>query len=706
MTSAPSSPDSDSSAQDQLFKAEQLQILAQHTKSGAFASLLTATLFCYVLIGQVRSDVLFTWMTIVCLLAFFRRPGTHAILEKMVTINLWHFIRLGNGVAGVTWGVAAFYLFPADSLLHQAFHALLIGGLVAGGIAFYAVDLPSYICLVVPTITPLIIRHFTLSDSVHRMMSYLVLYYMLLMIITTKKSNKLAIKNIKLGQQNRKLVGELQKEQQETQAINHQLAQEIDERKEIEQELSSYRDHLEKLVEQRTEDLQSEIKIRRHSEEQLEHQAYHDALTGLPNRVFLKERLERSMKRALRSEKKLALLFMDLNNFKNVNDSMGHNAGDQLLQEVAKRLKSCCREEETVARFSGDEFMIIIENVEQGVEEVFSFCTRILKTLAKPQRIAENDLQISASIGISFFPDDAGDVETLIRNSDMAMYKAKADPKQNIALFTQNMDDEMQLRVTMERELNQAVLHREFVLHFQPKIDIRTGTIAGAEALIRWQKPDAGLVPPNLFIPVAEASGLIHPMGEWALEESCRQAKKWVEAGFSDFNMAVNISANQFQRFNLPEKVRQILAEIELPPANLTLEITENIVMEDVESAIRVMDSLAVQGVGIAIDDFGTGYSSLSYLKRFPINILKIDRSFVQELPYNEDDMVIASTIIDLAHNMGATVVAEGVETEEQLQVMKEHQCEEVQGYYYSPPLPAEEFFNLLSQGLEENSGA
>ncbi len=689
-------------------KEEQVSQLVKMVNSGSLATLFTASLYAYLLHDQVRSDYLFSWLLLVVLLAILRHSFWHAILSERfrIPLELESFIRLGNFAAGLTWGISAFLLFPAESLLHQAFHAIILGGLVAGAIGFYAISMPAYLCFSTPVMVPLIARHLTVPGQDHKLLGYLLFYFFILMIVTATKANKYALKNISLGQVNKDLIDQLRTEQKETLQSNKLLAQEIDEKNILEKELFSYRDHLERLVEKRTEDLRSEIQIRRNSEAKLEHQAYHDALTGLPNRTLLKERLERCMKRSRRTGQKLALLFMDLNDFKNVNDTLGHNAGDLLLQNVSVRLIECCRDEDAVARISGDEFMIIIENVSEGIPEVQLVCDRLITTLERPHYIAGQNLEVKASIGITIYPDDGQDVETLIKNSDMAMYKAKKDKLYSYALFTKTMDEEMQHRVSMERDLRRAVTNQEFVLHYQPKVDIQTNIIVGAEALIRWQSSTGSLIPPNFFIPVAESTGLIHPMGEWALETACQQTKEWIAAGYSNFNMAVNISANQFQRFNLPETVRQIIEEINLPPANLTLEITENIVMDDVESAIQVMDSLAALGVGIAIDDFGTGYSSLSYLKRFPINILKIDRSFVRDLPHDADDMVIASTIIDLAHNLGATVVAEGVETTEQLQVMIEKQCEEVQGYYYSPPLPAEDFFKLLSTGVTSHKAS
>ena len=689
-------------------KEEQVSQLVKMVNSGSLATLFTASLYAYLLHDQVRSDYLFSWLLLVVLLAILRHSFWHAILSERfrIPLELESFIRLGNFAAGLTWGISAFLLFPAESLLHQAFHAIILGGLVAGAIRFYAISMPAYLCFSTPVMVPLIARHLTVPGQDHKLLGYLLFYFFILMIVTATKANKYALKNISLGQVNKDLIDQLRTEQKETLQSNKLLAQEIDEKNILEKELFSYRDHLERLVEKRTEDLRSEIQIRRNSEAKLEHQAYHDALTGLPNRTLLKERLERCMKRSRRTGQKLALLFMDLNDFKNVNDTLGHNAGDLLLQNVSVRLIECCRDEDAVARISGDEFMIIIENVSEGIPEVQLVCDRLITTLERPHYIAGQNLEVKASIGITIYPDDGQDVETLIKNSDMAMYKAKKDKLYSYALFTKTMDEEMQHRVSMERDLRRAVTNQEFVLHYQPKVDIQTNIIVGAEALIRWQSSTGSLIPPNFFIPVAESTGLIHPMGEWALETACQQTKEWIAAGYSNFNMAVNISANQFQRFNLPETVRHIIEEINLPPANLTLEITENIVMDDVESAIQVMDSLAALGVGIAIDDFGTGYSSLSYLKRFPINILKIDRSFVRDLPHDADDMVIASTIIDLAHNLGATVVAEGVETTEQLQVMIEKQCEEVQGYYYSPPLPAEDFFKLLSTGVTSHKAS
>ncbi len=439
----------------------------------------------------------------------------------------------------------------------------------------------------------------------------------------------------------------------------------------------------------------SELK---HNEEKLEFQAFHDALTELPNRILFNDRLETAIAHAKRNEQKLAVLFMDLDDFKHVNDSLGHYAGDLLLQEVAKRLKTCSREEDTVARMGGDEFTMIIQEVTDDRIPV-EVANRVLNRISEEFVILGNELYLGASIGITIYPLDGEDCETLTKNADLAMYKAKGTGKNNYAFFTPDMHQSAVHRMILEQKLREAIQNEEFVLYYQPKVEAKTGRLVGCEALVRWFREDGDIVAPNEFIPLAEQTGLIFPLGNYILHESCRQAKTWYDMGYEDFHVAVNLSASQFQDPNLIGQVKEILQDTNLPAHLLNLEITENIVMINIDTATETISQLSDLGIAISLDDFGTGYSSLSYLKQFSLDVLKIDKSFVEGLPDDADDAAIAKMVISLAKNLNLKVVAEGVETRAQLDFLNRNQCDRVQGFLFSPPLSAEKLTSLLIQG-------
>jgi diguanylate cyclase (GGDEF)-like protein/PAS domain S-box-containing protein len=434
------------------------------------------------------------------------------------------------------------------------------------------------------------------------------------------------------------------------------------------------------------------------SEDALRSRAYHDPLTGLPNRSLLYDRLSKAIAHARRNEAKIAVLFLDLDRFKNVNDCLGHHVGDDLLQEVAERIKTCCREEDTVARLGGDEFTVILENVDENGETAVEVATRIISALSTPFRLLSYDVTTSTSIGIAIYPSDGRDEGTLMKNADMAMYGAKEAGRGRYRLFTPEMNEKAMRRIYLENQLRKAIDRNELRLLYQPKIDVKTGRITGTEALVRWQRDHDTLLTPDAFIPLAEESGIIHQLGEWILLTACRQTQMWQRDGYPDLTVAVNISGRQFWNDTLADVVRAVLTDTGLPAGSLILEVTENVVAQDVDAAIEIMGILNAIGVRLHIDDFGTGYSSLSYLKRFPLNVLKIDKSFVQFIPDQPDDVCVARAILSLAKHMILKVVAEGVETPEQMEFMRSHDCEEVQGYLFSHPLEPSEMTTLLRE--------
>ena len=430
----------------------------------------------------------------------------------------------------------------------------------------------------------------------------------------------------------------------------------------------------------------------------MEHLAQHDFLTGLPNRMLLAERLSRAIGLANRHGKQVALLFLDLDFFKHVNDSLGHAIGDKVLQSTAERLSANVRDTDTVSRQGGDEFVVLLSEIEH-TQDAALIADKLLAAFALPQLIEGHELHLSLSIGISIFPDDGTDAETLMQNADTAMYHAKSDGRKNYQFFKPAMNHSAVQRQLVESSLRRALKHREFFLHYQPQVEFSSGEITGAEALIRWQNPDLGLVSPAQFVPVAEECGLIVPMGLWVLREVCRQVKSWLDSGLPAVPVAVNISAIEFGHKGFLQEVTRILKETGLEPKYLELELTESVLMQNLESSFLVLNALKTMGVKLAIDDFGTGYSSLSYLKRFPVDTLKIDQSFVRDIIIDADDAAIVSAIIAMGKSLKQRVVAEGVETKDQLCFLQKQLCVEGQGFLFGHPVLAEDFARLLVRG-------
>jgi diguanylate cyclase (GGDEF)-like protein len=427
----------------------------------------------------------------------------------------------------------------------------------------------------------------------------------------------------------------------------------------------------------------------------LDHLAHHDILTDLPNRTLLHDRIVQAIELAHRQSKKMALLFMDLDRFKYINDSLGHAIGDQLLKVVARCLMNCVRQSDTVSRLGGDEFILLLPIIEHA-EDAALAAEKILTTLEKPHHVDGHDLHISASIGISIYPDDGHDAETLIKSADTAMYCAKESGRNNYNFFEQDMNARAVERHAIEVSLRRAMEQQEFVLYFQPKINLHSGKMVGVEALIRWNHPERGLLLPSQFIPIAEECGLILPIGRWVLRTACLQAQIWRQAGFRPIVIAVNTSALEFRAKDFIDNISATLQETGMDASCLELELTESVLMRDAESTDTVLHALADLGVRLAVDDFGTGYSSLSYLRRFPIHTLKIDQSFVTHMSSNQDDATIVNAIISVGKSLKKCVIAEGVETPEQLNLLLDQHCDEGQGYFWGRPVAAEDLAIFL----------
>lgn len=431
--------------------------------------------------------------------------------------------------------------------------------------------------------------------------------------------------------------------------------------------------------------------------EKMAHLAQHDALTNLPNRALLNDRINQAIALAERRSSHLALLFLDLDNFKHINDSLGHGVGDQLLQAVALRLSDCVRSSDTVSRLGGDEFVVLLSE-SHSAEDAARTAEKILSALAVSHSIGQQQLHITSSIGISTYPNDATDAEGLIKNADTAMYLAKEEGRNNYQFFRHEMNVHAVERQLIEAHLRTAMENSEFILHYQPKIDLHSGRITSAEALIRWQHPAWGMILPGRFIPVAEACGLIVPLGRWVLLHACAQAKRWENCGYALESVAVNISALEFRRKDFVDSVESALRVTGLDPHNLQLEITESVLMRDAQASATILQQLKTLGVQLAVDDFGTGYSSLSYLSQFPIDVLKIDRSFVQDI--HNSNGIIVSAVIAMGNSLKKRVIAEGIEETAQLEFLRNHHCSEGQGFLFSHPVSAQNFANLLRSGI------
>jgi diguanylate cyclase (GGDEF)-like protein len=445
-----------------------------------------------------------------------------------------------------------------------------------------------------------------------------------------------------------------------------------------------------------------DITERKHDEERIHFLANHDALTSLPNRAMFGDVLNLAIRNARRYNRSFAVLFIDLDRFKNINDTLGHEAGDKLLQEMGKRISETLRSGDVVARLGGDEFVVLVQEVGEA-KQAEAVARKVLATLVKPMSIRGQECRVTASIGICMYPSEAQDEQSLMKNADIAMYRAKDDGKNNYKFYSEEINIHTFERLAMETSLRRGLERNEFFLHYQAKLDLRTGRITGVEALVRWQHPEMGMVPPVQFIPLAEETGLIVPIGKWVLNAACTQCVAWQRESLPPLCMAVNLSARQFADEDLVKDIAAALESTGLQPELLELELTESMVIQNPERAGRVLAELKKMGTRLAIDDFGVGYSSLTHLKRFPIDTLKIDRSFIRDLPQDLEDKAITQAIIAMGKSLGLTVVAEGVETLEQQTFLHDHACDEMQGYFFSKPIPGDQFAQLFRRHLESS---
>ena len=468
------------------------------------------------------------------------------------------------------------------------------------------------------------------------------------------------------------------------------------------EQLKTHQTELEHRVALRTRELEvanNELAVSKEEAEavakRMEYHAHHDSLTGLPNRILLNDRIQLGLVQARRQQSMFALLFLDLDRFKIINDSLGHTVGDQLLRVISHRLKSCLREGDTVARLGGDEFMILLPNI-NNASDAGKIGTKIIRSLTEPVSCNGHELHITTSIGISVYPFDGSNAETLVKHADISMYRAKEIGRNKLVYYSAEMNAGSQKKLLIETNLRSALEEEQLHLAYQPKIDIIQNTIIGVEALLRWDHPVLGYVSPLEFIPIAEESGLIIPIGEWVIQTALTQLREWHDAGFSELTMAVNLSSIQLTGPGFEDLLDSALAETGITADKVELEVTENVAMHNIGSAIDTLEKLKNKGMSIAMDDFGTGYSSLGYLRKLPVDTVKIDRSFVNEIPDSKDDALIAQTIIAMAHSMNLSLVVEGVENIRQLNFFRQQGCRVVQGYLFSKPVPAADILELL----------
>lgn len=457
--------------------------------------------------------------------------------------------------------------------------------------------------------------------------------------------------------------------------------------------------HLEQRIIERTEEISKKNKQLFTAIKKVKHMAYHDELSGLPNRRLFMEQLTITMEKAQKESHSIAVLFIDLDRFKNINDTLGHEYGDLVLKHISNQMKKNVRKVDTISRQGGDEFTIILNNI-SNQEEVISLVKQIQTTVSSPFTIKGQELYVSMSIGVALYPRDGNTEDELMKHADMAMYHAKSMGENNYTFYSSQLNEAISRKIALESGLRRAITNDEFYLYYQPQVNLKTGKIVGMEALIRWNSPHAGIISPTEFIPLAEETKLIIPIGKWVLYTACKQAKVWYDSGHTHLKLAVNLSPLQFLHEDLVDTISNVLKETGLNPECLEIEITEGVSVYDAEDAIIKMQALRDLGIRISLDDFGTGYSSLIYLKRFPINAMKIARPFIRDITINSGDKALVKAMISMSHSLGLSVIGEGVETAEQLLLLKELQCDEIQGYIFSKPICAEQFTTLIENGL------
>ncbi|HEX4301139.1 MAG TPA: EAL domain-containing protein [Gammaproteobacteria bacterium] len=641
-------------------QAELTNLLYHNTRGMHIAGLLVSLLLVITLRDTALSPTLLGgWLSCMLIIEAGRgllsRRFRHDAIALAENTPWRRRFLFGSLAAAAGWGAAGALLFPHGDVAHQLFLTMVVMGACAVSMPALAADLACYLLFLLPAALPLAARLLVEGGEIQLTAGIMSCVSILLLVRMAAGTHKRLVEQLNI----RFAVADI------------------------------------------AEELRNEMADRRRAEEQLTQLANYDPLTGLANRTLCEHKLGRAIARARGGHAQLAVLFLDLDRFKTINDSLGHNIGDEVLKRVAQRLQRSITERDTVARLSGDEFILLIEDAEDR-EDLTMLSERILRVIGKPMLLGETELRITASIGITLLAEDSPDVKSLLANADTALYRAKKLGRNCAEFFTPDMHEAALQRLKREVELRKALRRDELKLHYQPLYDLPSGRLMGVEALVRWQSHEFGLVPPSEFIPLAEETGLIIPIGEWVLREACRQAVRWRALVGEHFHMAVNLSARQFTAPDLAGTVGRVLGESGLPPSALLLEITESVTLGNEENNMAELRKLRGLGIRLALDDFGTGNSSLGYLKRFPIEVLKLDQSFVRDVAHNPQDAAVARATIRLANTLGLHVVAEGVENEAQLAWLRGEDCALIQGYLLSEPLDEQACEQLLNRGIHQ----
>jgi len=645
---------------DTRIQEERLQILVQNLPSSLFSTIAVSIFLFYIVIDKVSTNNALIWISAVLLLSLIRIIHVYRLKKKGAGnyIEDETKIVLGIFLSGLLFGSSVLVIFPHDDLATQALTFFLLSAMIAGSVSVYSTHFISFLAYSLPVMAAFLFRAALMPDLLALLFFVGVVYYAILLTSVIRIHNSI-IDFLK------------------TKYLNHDLA-----------------DHLscaKEELEDSNNELQVENSVRKETEKRLYHLANYDPLTGLCNRNMFKEDLKRSLKVSNENNTSVALLFLDLDNFKIINDTLGHAMGDRLLIAASSRLKSLLNDKSSIARLGGDEFVIIMNEVKHN-QEVADLATEIISLLEQPFSFNEHEMFIGTSIGISLYPHDTTEMETLLSYADTAMYTAKDKGKNNFQFFTSTMYEEIQFRHDIETKLHHAIENREFRIDYQPKIDIKTKKVIGAEALLRWDNSALGKVSPSVFIPIAEESSLINIIGKWVINKVCEDLHFLKENFNNKLCVSINISSSQILHQNLPELLQENINKYQLRNQCLELEFTENMLIKQGRKSLAVLQELEDMGITLSIDDFGTGFSSLSYLKTLPIHTLKIDKSFIADTPHCEGDCAIAKSIISLAHNLNLDVIAEGVETAEQLKFLSDNGCSVIQGFYFCKALDINAF--------------
>lgn len=608
-----------------------------------------------------------------------RSPG-----ERSATVWLRQYT-VGCFFVGVAWGSIQLLALTTEDVIVLAFLLMLLFGVMSSAVPILSPHLPAYFFYTVPQVAMLGIAFFQQQELALLPIAGALVIYMVMLSLFARNAHGLFIGRERLSIEKQTLVDRLHEENRQREAI-------------IQERTSALQASNEELGREVTVRLEAEEALKE-QKQSLQRMAHHDALTGLPNRVLLTDRIQRALLRRHAGDSLQAVLFIDLDHFKEINDSLGHSVGDELLKHVAERLQRCVRREDTVARLGGDEFILLAEQLEDAAA-ASTLAEKILAAFEGPFEAAGQSLSIEASIGISLYPGDGDDPETLLRNADAAMYRAKADGRGTYRFYSAEMTERAQHRLALENALKRALDSGELELYYQPQLSLDKGVVLGAEALLRWNHPEQGLVTPDEFIPIAEQSALINRIGSWVLGQACHQLRQWQDEGLTGFKLAINLSGRDLWNNPLEEHIDAALADSGCRPETLELEITESFLVHQPEKTRALLHALRDRGISVAIDDFGTGYSALGYLKQYPMNRLKIDRSFVMDVTEDAFDAAIVRTVIALGHSLGLTVIGEGVETQPQADFLREAGCDLAQGYLFARPMPAEAFRAFLREHL------